>query len=134
MNFGSQLYDVDIYAVGIDPSCERINKARLKLDEAICCNVASAGMIERADVVICANVINILWALCSRRNRDRIFQDSVKLLKPGGIIITDAFHLPQKSLTGLFLPDDYEKRCLCRKSLWSRLFEIDRKVRIYQKY
>ena len=120
--------DIKIHAVGIDPYAKEASKSNL--DEFICGDATKAThYIGKADIVICIHVLNRI-----KLNPKTIFQDAVKLLKNGGIMITDAHRIPLEYKDELNPLSDFKRiRLCCSKYAVRNLLSCGMKMDVYEK-
>lgn len=86
-------HGTEIKTMGIDNSSGIKPDAIKNLDCFEELSVVSSGLnkyVDKADVVICANVANMLYKMFSTRDTAEIIKSCVKLLKKDGILVTDA--------------------------------------------
>lgn len=79
-------HNIGVYSIGIDPSPKIRSVARTNMDEFIDKDVCEVDWYEKADVVICANVIRFV----DGQHKHKILKKCTQLLKPNGILIVAA--------------------------------------------
>ncbi len=101
---------ITLYTVGIDEMKDEENKkkANKNLDVFISDKIQCVNQhIGEADVVICIHVINRNNCQWYKRDSNKIFQELKKFLKPGGILIADAWKISSESKKGLKIRKDF---------------------------